>query len=270
MSEKWILSKGVLEDGSQALILADVAYSSPKARGGREILLALNFPGTYMMQAQDRRDAVLDQMVSFLTDHDGVHVAGITLLGTSYTFLFYLGRGADRHEVPIPPECAGFARVWLAYDPHWMEYSSFVPIRRGLLERLQSWWNSLRSTRRTPPRELTSQDDGDGDEDVLRALASAGSNLTKPTDIVFYLYVPTREDADRCYCTLWENGFRTRVSIPLGALPDGTSEHRWSVISNLDAVPTSVTIGEARKLMEELARDCGGEFDGWEAAIAKG
>lgn len=48
-----------------------------------------------MMQAADRRDAVLDHIAPFLSEHDGVHVAGITLLGTSYAFLFYLGRGAE-------------------------------------------------------------------------------------------------------------------------------------------------------------------------------
>jgi hypothetical protein len=266
--EKWVLSKGVLEDGSQGIVLADAAYASKAARGTRETLLALNFPGTYMMGAQGRRDALLEGMAAFLRAHDGVHVAGVTRIGQSYTFLFYLRRVADRSAVPIPTDCAAFARIWFVHDPNWMEYSSFVPPSRGLLERLRSWWTSLLSSTTTKPQELEPQGRGDDDERVLRALVSAGSNLTKSTDIVFYLYVPTREDADRCCVALWEKGYRSRVSAPLGELPDGSGESRWSVIGNLEAVPTLATICSSRELMERLAREVGGEFDGWEAAVA--
>jgi hypothetical protein len=264
MSEKWILSKGVLEDGSQALILTDAAYLSPQARGGREILLALNFPGTYMMQAQDRRDAALDQIASFLADHDGVHVAGITRLGTSYTFLFYLGRGAERGDVPIPASCADIARVWFAYDPQWMEFSSYFPARRGFFKRVAQWWESAFGSASMPP--ITAAEDA-SDESVLKALAAAGSDLTRHTDIIFYVYVPTREDADRCCATLWEHGYRAHVGQPLGALPDGTTESRWSVVSHLEAVPSGATLGAARELMSTLASECAGEYDGWQAAL---
>lgn len=268
MPEKWTLSKGMLEDGSQVIVLADAAYASKSARGKRDTLLALNFPGTYMMESQDRRDSLVDGMADFLRAYDGVHVAGVARIGQSYTFLFYLGRVADRSVVPIPAGCAGFARVWFAHDPNWMEYSSFVPPRRSLLERLRSWWGMLRSSSGSNPQELRPQGEGDDDERVLRALASAGSDLSKSTDIVFYLYVPTREDADRCYVALWEAGYRSRVSAPLGELPNGLSESRWSVISHLEAVPTLATIHTSQDLMEQLARQVGGEFDGWEAAIA--
>ena len=91
MAERWVLSNGTLEDGSQVLVLADGAYASKSVRGTRETLLAVNVPGTYMMQAQEGRDSFLDGMAEFLHAHDAVHVAGITRMGVSYTFLFYLG-----------------------------------------------------------------------------------------------------------------------------------------------------------------------------------
>lgn len=268
MAEKWVLSKGTLEDGSQVLVLADAAYVSKSVRANRETLLAVNFPGTYMMQAQERRDSFLDGMAEFLRAYDGVHVAGVTRMGLSYTFLFYLGGRAERADVPIPVECAGIARIWFANDPNWMEYSSFVPSRPGFFERLKTWFTPPRTATGIPQEQLQ-HGEGDDDERVLHALAAAGSDLSKSTDLVFYLYVPTREDAERCYAALWENGYRARVGAPLGNLPNGTTELRWSVIGNLEAVPTLATIRASRELMEELAQQVGGEFGGWEAALAR-
>ncbi len=268
MAEKWMVARGALEDGSQFVVLADAAYASKSLRENRETLLAVNFPGTYMIQATERRDAFLDGMTAFLLAHDGVHVAGITRAGKSYTFLFYLGRRAERADVPIPAECADIARIWFAHDPKWMEYSSFMPSRPGLFERLKAWFTPARPMI-VGPHALAGGSDGNDDERVLQALAAAGSDLSKSTDIVFYLYIPERDDAERCYTELWEHGYRARVSTPLGELPSGASEHRWSVISNLEAVPTPATILASRELMEHLAQKFGGDYDGWEAAVAR-
>ena len=71
MAENWVLSNGTLEDGSQVIVLADAAYASKPMRGMRETLLAVDFPGTYMLQARGRRDSFLDGMVEFL--HAGTH-----------------------------------------------------------------------------------------------------------------------------------------------------------------------------------------------------
>jgi hypothetical protein len=265
----WMLSKGTLEDGSSIIVLIDGAYRSRRLRGHRDTLLALHFPGTYMMDAQERRDAVLANMDAFLSAHDGVHVGGVTRVGESYTFLFYLGKAAERGDVPLPAECADSARIWFARDSVWMEYEDYLPTRPGILRRVNAWWNSIKGWSRAKAVPTSSQTSaGDDDEAVLHALAAAGSDLTKPTDIVFYLHVPTREDANRCYVALWNLGYRARASAPLGRLPDGTNESRWSVVSHFDAVPTLTALRKSREIMNELARECGGEYDGWEAAVA--
>lgn len=266
MSENWTLSRGTLEDGAEALVLADTAYASREARAGRKTLLALNFPGTYMMQNQERRDAVLALVEPFLAAHDGVHVGGVTRVGISYTFLFYLGKDADRTQVPLPKECVDLARVWFAYDPEWREYSSYVPERQGLAHKISGWWKSLFTRTGAKPIESSDGDVSD-DQRVIQALANAGSDISRPTDIVFYLYIPKQEDAEKCFAALWNLGYRANLSQPPGSLPNGTAESRWGVVSHLEAVPSSAALTAARQLMETLAAECAGEYDGWEAAV---
>ena len=108
-----------------------------------------------------------------------------------------------------------------------------------------------------------------GDQLVLSELRKAGSDLTKPTDIRFYLYIPTLSDAQHAAQTLREHGFTVEVRAPLGSLPDGSVERRYSVVANLQRVPSSDNIRLARDLFQGLALRYRGEYDGWEAAIAR-
>jgi rhodanese-related sulfurtransferase len=108
-----------------------------------------------------------------------------------------------------------------------------------------------------------------GDQLVLSALKKAGSDLDKPTDIRFYLYIPALNDAQHAARILREDGFKVEVRAPLGALPDGSVERRYSVIANAQRVPSSRNIRSARILFQDLALRYRGEYDGWEAAAAK-
>jgi|HubBroStandDraft_6_1064221.scaffolds.fasta_scaffold203746_2 rhodanese-related sulfurtransferase len=108
-----------------------------------------------------------------------------------------------------------------------------------------------------------------GDELVLSELKKAGSDLNKPTDIRFYLYIPALNDAQRAARTLREHGFKVEVRAPLGPLPDGSVERRYSVVANAQRVPSSNNTRMARNLFQGLALRYRGEYDGWEAAIAK-
>jgi hypothetical protein len=107
------------------------------------------------------------------------------------------------------------------------------------------------------------------DRDTLAQLRQNGANLTKRTDMVHYLYIPARGDAETAARRLNEAGYRASVGEPLGALPNGTTENRYSVIAHIDAVPSIDTVRKARSLCTALARAYGGEYDGWEAAVAK-
>jgi rhodanese-related sulfurtransferase len=108
-----------------------------------------------------------------------------------------------------------------------------------------------------------------GDQLVLSELKKAGSDLNKPTDIRFYLYIPVLNDAKHAAQILLEDGFKVEVRAPLGPLPDGSVERRYSVVANAQRVPSSHNIRFARNLFQGLALRFRGDYDGWEAAVAK-
>ena len=107
------------------------------------------------------------------------------------------------------------------------------------------------------------------DRDVIAQLKSNGSDVTKPTDVLHYLYIPSRRDAEAVSRRSVAAGYRAAVEDPLGMLPNGTMEKRYSVKAHKTVVPSIENIRRARAFFEVLARRYGGEYDGWEAAIVK-
>lgn len=108
-----------------------------------------------------------------------------------------------------------------------------------------------------------------GEKLVLSELKKAGSDLNKPTDIRFYLYIPALNDAQHAAQILRGDGFKVEVRAPLGPLPDGSVERRYSIVANAQRVPSSDNIRLARNLFQGLALRYRGDYDGREAAVAK-
>ena len=107
------------------------------------------------------------------------------------------------------------------------------------------------------------------DQAVLAQMKAGGDNLSKATDIVFFLYIPSGTDALASAAALRKVGFESAIHAPLGKVSDGTTEDRWSVVSHLTAVPTLKTIHHAAAIMTALARRYHGDYDGWEAEVEK-
>jgi len=107
------------------------------------------------------------------------------------------------------------------------------------------------------------------DDLVLAQLRKMGSDLSKPTDVRFYLYVPGEQNAQQAAAVLRKHAFKVHVHEPLGELDDGTYESRYSVIANMTQVPTPETLARDRTLFESLASRFKGEYDGWEAQSTK-
>jgi hypothetical protein len=108
-----------------------------------------------------------------------------------------------------------------------------------------------------------------GDQQVLAQLRASGANLAKPTDIIHYLYIPSLENAKLIQHELDAHGYRAEVQEPLGTLPNGTVENRYSVVAHIDQVPSIENIRKARALFSALAKTYDGTYDGWEAAVVK-
>jgi hypothetical protein len=110
--------------------------------------------------------------------------------------------------------------------------------------------------------------DDQNDQEVLTQLGAKGADLSKRTDVVFYLYIPLIQDARAAASKLDENGFVAEVEKPLGRLPGGSYESRYSVVAHIEQVPSMANLRKDRALYKSLARQYRGDYDGWEAAVA--
>lgn len=98
------------------------------------------------------------------------------------------------------------------------------------------------------------------DGDALDELKSVGADLTRPVQVVHYLYCRKQYDAERMGKSVAEEGFS--VEVRRGALGDN-----WLVLAKRTQMLNEAEIAELRSFFEKLARNVsGGEYDGWEVA----
>jgi hypothetical protein len=100
------------------------------------------------------------------------------------------------------------------------------------------------------------------DAQVITQLRKAGSNLSKPHDVEFFLYVPTPEAAERLASKVRALQFGTKVDRAARG-PD------WLVLATKSMIPTESTLAEIRAQFTALAAAEKGEYDGWGTPIVK-
>ena len=110
------------------------------------------------------------------------------------------------------------------------------------------------------PRIARAQQDPDAQ--VLAQLRKAGSDLSKPHPIEFFLYVPTQEAAERLASKLRTIKFETKVAASLQA-------DRWLVSATKSMVPDEAELMAIRKVFTALATAEKGEYDGWGTPVVK-
>ena len=103
----------------------------------------------------------------------------------------------------------------------------------------------------------------DPDDVVLRAMRDAGADLARETETRFYLYFPTAGHAHSAANVASREGYLTEVREP----PEGYDT--WLCLVTQQMTPSRDAIKAVRARLEELARSLDGEFDGWEAAVAR-
>ena len=99
------------------------------------------------------------------------------------------------------------------------------------------------------------------DSDVIAALQSAGSDLSKPHPIDFFLYFPSQSSADQVSKTLAAQGDSTSV--------EASEDSQWLVLANRQLVPTDSALAKIRSDLTALASAQGGEYDGWESMVVR-
>ena len=100
----------------------------------------------------------------------------------------------------------------------------------------------------------------EADRQTLQALANAGANLTKPTEVNAYLYFQQREAADRA---------AIQVATPemSAVVRRAADDSGWLCFVTGTMVPSETAIRALSVRLKAVADTLGGEYDGWEAAV---
>jgi len=101
------------------------------------------------------------------------------------------------------------------------------------------------------------------DAQVIQQLREAGSDLSVPHPIDFYLYLPSREAADRVASKLRATAYEIKKLDRAALGPD------WLVLAGKTLIPSESELVKMRQELESLATAEGGEYDGWEAPIIR-
>ncbi len=123
-------------------------------------------------------------------------------------------------------------------------------------------FRGARSTRAVS--RVAEEKDGMGgleaDRKVLAALRDAGADLTKVTEVNFYLYFNDRTSADAA-------AFQASMPPLTATVREGADDISWLCCATGQMIPSESAIHAASERLRELAMRHGGEYDGWEAAV---
>jgi hypothetical protein len=109
--------------------------------------------------------------------------------------------------------------------------------------------------RRTAPGKAS-------DAQIIEQLTKGGSNLTRPHNIEFRFYFPSRELAERVTGTLRADGFQVSVE-------EVAQGNQYIVRAARSMVPLLSELQSLRSRFDELATREGGIYDGWSAGVVK-
>jgi hypothetical protein len=103
----------------------------------------------------------------------------------------------------------------------------------------------------------------EADRQTLRALRDAGADLTKPTEVHFYLYFPTQTAAA-------DAAAQARTpELQQARVEPAAHGNGWLCFVSGTMVPSESAIRAASQRLQAVAKSFAGEYDGWEAAVTK-
>jgi hypothetical protein len=102
----------------------------------------------------------------------------------------------------------------------------------------------------------------EGDQQVLAQLRKAGGDLSKPTQVNYYLYFHDRVAADSAASAVGPG--------PLSAtVQRAADDSAWLCFVTGRMIPSQDAIRGYTTRLVQLAKTYHGEYDGWEAALAR-
>ena len=102
----------------------------------------------------------------------------------------------------------------------------------------------------------------DLDQQVLDQLKKAGSDLSKPHDIEFFLYFLTKESANSAAEEAAEEGANVKVER-------AADDSAWLCLATKRMVADHVELVRLRKKFNGIASRLKGEYDGWGTEVVK-
>ncbi len=103
----------------------------------------------------------------------------------------------------------------------------------------------------------------DEDARVIEQLRRAGSNLSKPHAVDFYIYLPHREAAESVASQLNKQGYYVAVR------PASKGKMPWLALATRSMLVTVGSIGQSASLIRQVIAPHKGEYDGWETAVVR-
>jgi hypothetical protein len=100
------------------------------------------------------------------------------------------------------------------------------------------------------------------DGKVIQQLQAAGSNLSKPHPIEFFLYAPTKEAAQEIGDSIAKDGFNLKID-------KSATDDSWLVVAVRDMIPNEKKLMQIRVKFQQVASSGGGEYDGWGTPIVE-
>ena len=105
---------------------------------------------------------------------------------------------------------------------------------------------------------------GQADKQVLKQLRRLGANLSRPREVIHFLYFPTQVAAEQASHQLRGEGYM--IDVRPAANAEENPPNPWVMEARNYVVVDESNVQAMRAKFEALAEDGGGEYDGWEAA----
>jgi len=100
----------------------------------------------------------------------------------------------------------------------------------------------------------------DPDEAVIKHLKKAGSDVSKPHKVEFFIYFPNKDIAEQAAKRVRAQGFEAQVQ-------KAASGESWLCFATKTMVPDPSALQDIRRDFEKLADSLNGEYDGWGTSI---
>jgi hypothetical protein len=112
-------------------------------------------------------------------------------------------------------------------------------------------------------RQMKLKKEKDWDERLIDRLRKSGSDPFQPHDVDFFMAMPSEEAGRAIAAVLEPEGFR----VDIHPAPDNPGDHPFSLHAMKPMRLSVPAMKELTKRFQLMAKEQGGHYDGWSAAV---